>query len=376
MSGKKKLAHHQGEFTALKDITFEVNKGDFFGIVGRNGCGKSTLLKILAGVYTPTRGEVGINGNLTPFIELGVGFNPELSGRDNVFLNGALLGFSRRHMEEMYNDIVDFAELHDFMETKLKNYSSGMQVRLAFSIAIRAKSDILLIDEVLAVGDAAFQQKCFEYFRNLKENRHTVVLVSHDRSVIEQYCTKAILIDDKKLVAKGRPVDVFNKYEKIIQKQVEGSESVKDLNSSVSNKRLVTGQAEIIKLTINSNKAKSVVLTPNNVINLTIEVVAKDTIIEPVYGIIVARKGEFPIFATNTIISGSKTKSLNPGDVQTVKFVFNNVFRNGTYYISPAVATFDVASMIDWRDNMGKFTVVGQKNTYSLVNIDHTIELL
>ena len=142
----------------LKGVSFEVNKGDFFGIVGRNGSGKSTLLKLLAGIYTPNKGSVEVNGKLTPFIELGVGFNPELSGRDNVFLNGALLGFTRSEMEEKYDDIVAFAELERFMDQKLKNYSSGMQVRLAFSIAIRADADILVLDEVLAVGDEAFQQ--------------------------------------------------------------------------------------------------------------------------------------------------------------------------------------------------------------------------
>ena len=145
----------------LKEVSFEVAKGEFLGIVGRNGSGKSTLLKLLAGIYTPESGSVTINGTLVPFIELGVGFNPELTGRENVFLNGALLGFSRAQMEAMYDEIVDFAELHRFMDQKLKNYSSGMQVRLAFSIAIRANADILLLDEVLAVGDEAFQRKCY-----------------------------------------------------------------------------------------------------------------------------------------------------------------------------------------------------------------------
>ncbi len=151
----------------LNNVTFEIKKGEFFGIVGRNGSGKSTLLKLLAGVYSPDRGSITINGNLTPFIELGVGFNPELTGRENVFLNGALLGFDHKQMENMYEKIVEFAELDRFMDQKLKNYSSGMQVRLAFSIAIRAESDVLLIDEVLAVGDAIFQKKCYDYNKNL-----------------------------------------------------------------------------------------------------------------------------------------------------------------------------------------------------------------
>lgn len=150
-------AHH-----VLRDITFEIHKGDFFGIVGRNGSGKSTLLKLLAGIYLADKGSVSVHGSISPFIELGVGFNPELTGRENVYLNGALLGFSHTEMDAMYDDIVQFAELEKFMDQKLKNYSSGMQVRLAFSIAIRARGDMLLIDEVLAVGDSAFQKKCFE----------------------------------------------------------------------------------------------------------------------------------------------------------------------------------------------------------------------
>src|ERR1700689_3251220 len=180
---------------ALNDINFEVKKGDFFGIVGRNGSGKSTLLKLLAGIYSPTQGALHVQGKLTPFIELGVGFNPELTGRENVFLNGALLGFNRKEMRSMYEDIVDFAEIERFMDQKLKNYSSGMQVRLAFSIAIRARGDILLLDEVLAVGDAAFQQKCFDYFETLKSQKKTVVFVSHSMDAVRRFCTNAVYID-------------------------------------------------------------------------------------------------------------------------------------------------------------------------------------
>lgn len=235
---KNKSIHHQGEYTALKDISFEVQKGDFFGIVGRNGCGKSTLLKILAGVYTPTKGHVQVNGKLTPFIELGVGFNPELSGRDNVFLNGALLGFTHNQMEEMYDDIVNFAELHEFMETKLKNYSSGMQVRLAFSVAIRAESDVLLIDEVLAVGDAAFQQKCFDYFETLKENKKTVILVTHDMDAVKRFCNKALLIDDHIVKVMGSPIKVADRYmiDNFISQPVDRQKEEADKKDALKNR--------------------------------------------------------------------------------------------------------------------------------------------
>lgn len=209
------FAHHKKGYEiqqALKDVSFEVKKGEFFGIVGRNGSGKSTLLKMLAGIYTPSSGSIKVNGKLTPFIELGVGFSPELTGRENVFLNGSLLGFNRREMATMYDDIVEFAELERFMDQKLKNYSSGMQVRLAFSIAIRANTDILVLDEVLAVGDANFQQKCNDYFAKLKKDSTTIVLVTHDMGAVSKYCDRAILIHDGVVESIGKPDDIANQY--------------------------------------------------------------------------------------------------------------------------------------------------------------------
>lgn len=211
----------------LKDVSFEIKKGEFFGIVGRNGSGKSTLLKMLAGIYTPSKGKIIVNGSLTPFIELGVGFNPELTGRENVYLNGALLGFNRAAMDEMYEDIVAFAELERFMDQKLKNYSSGMQVRLAFSIAIRAQSDVLLIDEVLAVGDAAFQQKCYLYFDELAASGRTIILVTHDMSVVRQFCQKAMLIKEGELRAYGSPSAISRQYEKMLLDRKISSKSRK-----------------------------------------------------------------------------------------------------------------------------------------------------
>ena len=203
------------EQKVLKSLDFNINKGEFVGIVGRNGSGKSTLLKILAGIYYPEKGEITINGSLVPFIELGVGFNPELTGRENVYLNGAMLGFSNEEMDVMYNDIWEFAELKDFQDQKLKNYSSGMQVRLAFSIAIRARGDILLLDEVLAVGDAAFQQKCTDYFYDLKNKNQTVILVTHSMDNVRKFCTRAILLDDGKIVEDGDPNKIADSYLKL-----------------------------------------------------------------------------------------------------------------------------------------------------------------
>ncbi len=198
----------------LDGIDFEIKKGEFVGIVGRNGSGKSTLLKLLAGIYYPSSGDIIVNGSLIPFIELGVGFNMELSGRENIYLNGAILGFSNTEIDAMYDDIVKFAELGDFMDQKLKNYSSGMQVRLAFSIAIRAKGDILILDEVLAVGDAEFQQKCNDYFESL-HGKQTVILVTHSMDNVKKFCDRAIMIEHGKIACAGSPEKVTEAYTKL-----------------------------------------------------------------------------------------------------------------------------------------------------------------
>ncbi|MBT1175640.1 ATP-binding cassette domain-containing protein [Bifidobacterium sp. LC6] len=215
----------------LRDINFEVHQGDFFGIVGRNGSGKSTLLKIISQIYKPEKGKVTVNGKLVPFIELGVGFNPELTGRENVYLNGALLGFTREEIDAMYDDIVDFAELGEFMDQKLKNYSSGMQVRLAFSVAIKAQGDILVLDEVLAVGDEAFQRKCDNFFAHIKQDpTKTVILVTHAMDAVKKYCNKAILIKDGEIIVSGNKNDVADQYTLENLKTAKRSETEQPVN--------------------------------------------------------------------------------------------------------------------------------------------------
>lgn len=201
------------KFTVLKDIDLDVYPGDFLGIMGRNGSGKSTLLKILAGIYSPTSGSVKVRGKMVPFLELGVGFNSELSGRENVFLNGIILGLSRSFLNEKYNEIVKFAELEKFMDMPLKNYSSGMQVRLAFSIAIMADADVYILDEVLAVGDIEFQKKCFNIFREYKKKKKTIILVTHSSASVKDFCNRAAFLKDGRLHFYDSIDDVIKAYE-------------------------------------------------------------------------------------------------------------------------------------------------------------------
>ncbi|HEP4522321.1 TPA: ABC transporter ATP-binding protein [Streptococcus pyogenes] len=242
----------------LKDINFDVYKGDFFGIVGRNGSGKSTLLKIISQIYVPEKGQVTVDGKMVSFIELGVGFNPELTGRENVYMNGAMLGFTKDEVDDMYNDIVDFAELHHFMNQKLKNYSSGMQVRLAFSVAIKAQGDVLILDEVLAVGDEAFQRKCNDYFMERKDSGKTTILVTHDMGAVKKYCNRAVLIEDGLVKAYGEPFDVANQY------SVDNTETAEDAMNA--EKISVSDIAKDLKVSLISNLR----ITPNDTITFEV----------------------------------------------------------------------------------------------------------
>jgi ABC-2 type transport system ATP-binding protein len=251
----KKNKHHETAHHVLKGVSFEVDKGEFLGIVGRNGSGKSTLLKLLAGVYFPDQGTVEARGTLTPFIELGVGFNPELNGKDNIYLNGSLLGFSREEMNVMYNDIVAFAELEDFMDEKLKNYSSGMQVRLAFSIAIKVKSDILLIDEVLAVGDAKFQRKCYDIIKAFKSAGKTVIFVSHSMEQVEEFCDRVIVIDNGEIIFDGAPRKAITIYDELNKPKEKDQKMLEEL-SQMSSYRSGNGHATIESLQMSKDKVQ------------------------------------------------------------------------------------------------------------------------
>lgn len=357
---------------ALKDISFEVKKGEFFGIVGRNGSGKSTLLKLISEIYTPDSGKITVNGKLTPFIELGVGFNPELSGRDNVFLNGALLGFSRSEVEDLYDEIVSFAELERFMDQKLKNYSSGMQVRLAFSIAIQANSGILVLDEVLAVGDYNFQQKCYEYFKKLKSENKTVVLVSHDSSALQMFCTKAILIENGVIKKSGEISDVLKAYAE--QNQSDAEKKKSSTNESTVEKDVSGVTLLESYVTVDGKNTKSI--GPNKVMNINFEVKFSEDIDNPVFGLnIHSAEGGAPIFATNTLDMKKKTGIFKKGETKKLTFIVENVFDDGKYTISGAVASKNRSLLYTRYINVISFSSIGWlKTAKSKVYLSHKFE--
>ncbi len=337
---------------ALHNISFEIKKGEFFGIVGRNGSGKSTLLKMLAGIYQPTKGSVSTYGKLVPFIELGVGFNPELTGRENVYLNGAMLGFSRKQIDAMYHDIVSFAELERFMDQKLKNYSSGMQVRLAFSMATRSEADILLVDEVLAVGDADFQRKCFEYFRELKKNKKTVVFVSHDMNAVREYCDRAVLINDSKLVASGKSEEIAKEYTKLFSTPLstESKQTAKwgsgglDITKVATSKKLYTEEDESVEISITITAHKEF----------------EDGVIA---GITIKNEAGQAICGTNSKIIRTENVRLTQGRAETIVWTVPNIFNEGRFIIEPALVDGATMEVAQWWNDAREFRVMNEQKT-------------
>lgn len=353
------------EFKALDDVSFEVKKGEFFGIIGRNGSGKSTLLKVLAGIYQPDKGKVQTNGRISPFLELGIGFNPELSGRDNVYLNATVLGLSKKEIDKKFDSIVQFSELERFIDQKLKNYSSGMQVRLAFSVSIHANREILLMDEVLAVGDSNFQSKCLTEFAKYKEIGKTVILVTHDIGVVQRYCDRALLLRSGKIVKIGDPEEVGNEYiyqnmsdeEKRIIKAQDQERILAEKNAE----KLKGKEQEEERKRIEEEKRKQEEERKNKVAEITkVEFLDKNGNIKNVFAAgddisvrvfykIYKMKEEFNfglalhnqegnyIFGVNTILDKIDIqKYVNDGYFQVD---YNNIQLNGnSYYVQAAIA--------------------------------------
>lgn len=202
----------QEDFWALKDVSFEIKKGETVGIIGNNGSGKSTILKLIAGVMFPTNGKINVNGRISPLIELGAGFHPELTGRENIYLNGTILGLSKKQIDERFKEIVDFSELGDFIDTPVKHYSSGMYMRLGFSVAVHTDPEILLIDEIFAVGDSEFQKKCFRVMEEFKKKNVTILFITHDMQTVESFCEKAIYIEKGHLECIGNVKQIIKQY--------------------------------------------------------------------------------------------------------------------------------------------------------------------
>lgn len=343
---KRKIKSYETQ-SVLNGLSFEVKKGEFFGVVGRNGSGKSTLLKTLAGIYVPDSGHVTINGTLVPFIELGVGFNPELTGRENVFLNGALLGFSRTEMEALYDNIVEFAELEKFMDQKLKNYSSGMQVRLAFSIAIQADGDVLLLDEVLAVGDEAFQRKCFSYFAELKRKNKTVILVTHSMDSVQRFCKRAMLIKDGNIEYIGDTAQIASMYR---EENMHKDEVAIRKEVGISSNSYVTVDARL-----DSEPSDSELL-------FDVVVVAKENIPDAVLAISLTKDSGEIVYRWASNEKLKKNILIKHGNKIVIKLKIQNIFPNGEFSLNIGLRNKDMTRFYISADEVLKFQVINGTN--------------
>jgi ABC-type polysaccharide/polyol phosphate transport system ATPase subunit len=313
-------------FKALEDISFDVREGEFFGIVGRNGSGKSTLLKCLAGIYSADRGNIWIRGRMSPFIELGVGFNPDLAARDNVILNGIMLGLSPREARARYDHVIEFAELEEFQELKLKNYSSGMHVRLAFSVAIQVDADVLLIDEVLAVGDASFQQKCFDVFNRLRDAGTTIVLVTHDMGAVNRFCHRAVLLERGEIVAQGEPEHVANNY-------LELNFNRDAPEATVGVERMGNGTARILDSWCEAGDgAQSPMYLQGQTLRFCARVQFVAESVDPGLTVEIENEDQVKVLVASTAIEHERSGRFAAGEEAVFAVEFTNVLAPGRYF--------------------------------------------
>lgn len=369
------------QFWALKGIDFKVKDGEFFGIIGRNGSGKSTLLKCLAGIYRTNSGEIRVTGMLSPFIELGVGFNPDLSARDNILVNATLLGLTPKEAKANFDSIISYAELEDFIDLKFKNYSSGMQVRLGFASAIQVNAKILLVDEVLAVGDANFQLKCFETFRDLKRQGRTIIFVSHDMQTIERFCDRALYLEEGKVVDIAHPKTITREYlEANIERQRSSTDERRSsFESRPGEDRWGDGCAEIVDVTvvdISSNSSN--VLKHGNKARIELQVKIHKPLDHPIISLLISADDDSRtvIFGTSTDADSIKTPRTSIGDDFVLGLTISNLLTEGRYYLSASIADQDGAQIADIRNYFYSFVVRGGTAfTSGSVDLPHITEL-
>ena len=325
------------EFKALEDVSFDVPRGQFMGIAGPNGCGKSTLLKILSQIYEPDAGSIEVDGRISPFLELGVGFNPELTARENIFLGGAVLGLTRKELARRSDEIIEFAELKDFADQKIKNFSSGMGVRLAFSVAIQADADLLLMDEVLAVGDARFQAKCFDIFSEYKRNNRTIVLVSHDLGALNSYCDRVLLIDHGRVIQDGDANDVISEYRRLVNSETMTELASDDSLTHEPTNRWGTREIEItgVRLLNSKSDEQSSFLTGEKLV-VAIDYVVNEQVDEIVCSMTFRRADGVGISAPNSKVMRYNISCPPPGTCGTVEYEIPKLGLLGAKYLLDA----------------------------------------
>lgn len=335
------------ELWGLHGVDLEVMKGQTFGIIGENGSGKSTLLKIIAKILQPDKGRVSTNGRISALLELGAGFHPDLTGRENIYLNGAILRLSKKEIDERFDRIVSFAELERFIDTPVKNYSSGMYMRLGFAIAINVDPDILLVDEVLAVGDEAFQKKCLEKIRHFKREGGTILFVTHEVDVVRQICDRAVMLDSGRIVSQGDPKDVVRAYHDAVLTTEKGEEG--------GTKEIVIKRVELL----NGEGTRTTRYAAGERMIMRVHYEARQTIEEPVFGFGVYDQRDVKVFGTNTELRGQKTGIVSGTgvaefDLKTISML------DGKYTLTVAIHSSRSVNIYHWQERYYSFEVYNE----------------
>ena len=375
------------EFWALRDVDLEVEKGSTLGIIGQNGSGKSTLLQIVAGILRQSRGDCHVDGSVAALLELGAGFNSEFTGRENVFMNGAINGISREVMQERLDDILAFAEIGEFIDQPVKTYSSGMFVRLAFAVAIHVDPDILLVDEALAVGDMIFQHRCINRIRRLEKEGKTILFVTHDLQALTQFCDRAILLDQGRKLIDSSPEEVVQAYHALVFERERRHEGAPDAWVEIEedgalpivrsipyvHHRYGEGGAEILGVILYAPDGRVATdLHSGERLQLLVSVVFKRAVESPIIGITIRDRMGQEICATNSSFEGKNLPSAREGEIMTVAFSWTvPPLRPGSYSISPAVARGNIweHQIEDWIDNAYIVNIVESGLVYGLMKV-------
>jgi len=354
---------------AVDGVSFTIRQGEFFGIVGRNGSGKSTLLKCLAEIYERDSGESAIEGRLSPFIELGVGFNLDLTARDNVIINAVMLGLSRREARRRFDEIIAFAELEEFLDLKLKNYSSGMSVRLAFSVAVQVDADVLLVDEVLAVGDAAFQQKCFDQFNRLKAAGKTIIFVTHDMGAVERFCDRAMLMERGAIHAIGEPHEIARAYNELNFGRL--------VHADVESGRYGDQVAcEIDDAWFESRGERVSAIEQGQALTIVLRVRFRQALEEPIFAAALRNEVGHTVFSTSTAWRGVRTGSFAPDDLAEIRIDLETWFAPSHYKLTPSVARDGGGEdALDMREDLVSLLVHSTQVTGGVVDLPHVYKV-
>jgi ABC-type polysaccharide/polyol phosphate transport system ATPase subunit len=360
------------DFWALRDISFTVERGETLGLVGPNGCGKSTLLQLICGILQPTAGRIVTRGRIAALLELGAGFNPEFTGRENVFLNGEILGLNRAEIEKALPSIEAFADIGEFMGRPVKEYSSGMYVRLAFSTAIHVEPDILVVDEALAVGDAVFANRCVRKFQELRQRKVTVLFVSHDLGLVKQLSDRAILLVGGRMAAEGAPKDVINRYiGLVLEKERSGAPRSVEIGGSF---RHGDGASEILEVRLLNREGAAVqAVAAGEPVVARVRCRFRRPMPDPMVGILIRTRIGTDVYGTNTRLEKAALGNFAPGDTLEVDFRFDCWLAPQEYTLTVAAQHADGSSN-DWVDDALSFTVVDAKALAGVANLRATVE--